>query len=472
MHIAFVHLSLFAIEWVLANGETASPPTLSDWFVDWQRFHSRISGHCIITLVHLTHTHSHSQAKGKEKPYKSSSSHFTMDAEEKSSSSTSANCSRNLLKRRSISLNTAVPPIHTELERCSRVGLVKRQVSTDVCGHFNEEFYETPSSSNVSTMVLSKLRSFGRQIHRHMIETVNVTNDASRGIPRSAVGDLYFQSVSPTEVINRKGASRQYRSGKLSLDLEETWKCLRVMEMSHDLKHNTQSSSVSKLQESLLFRDSQAEVESIKSKEPRERRLSTSALHLDGLEQHHMDKQKKQVAATIEDTRKTFSKGNRPREVNYDDQGQTWEIYGADQDPNALGQAIESHLEKMIQRKQREQRCFSLGNEIPHRNTCSPKSSSRTSHTGEQILQAARRRFRRRAVSSVTTNSTHTANEESPDRETRGRRSRLISYINRILRRSSTSVLAARRHNLLHQDSFMEGGGPATGAKKAVISAT
>ncbi|VDK31657.1 unnamed protein product [Taenia asiatica] len=395
-----------------------------------------------------------------------------MDAIEKTPASASTNCPKNLLKRRSISLSTAVPFSQVELERCNRINLVKRQVSTDECGHFNEEFQETSSGSSVSTIVLSKLRSFGRQIHRHMIETVNLTNDASRGIPRSAVGDLYFHSVSPLEVINRKPTSRQYRSGKLSLDLGDTWKCMRVMEMSQDLNDNTQSSSVSKLLGSSCFRDSQAEATSIQSKAPTERRLSTSAPHLEALEQHHRDKQKKQAAASTEDTKKIISRSVRPREVNYDDQGQTWEIYGADQDPNALGQAIESHLEKMIQRKQREQRCFSLGNEILQRNTCSTKSSSRASHTGEQILQAARRRFRQRAVSSATSNSTHTANEESPDRETRGRRSRLISCITRILRRSSTSALAAHRHKLLHQDSIMESKETASSMEKAAISAT
>ncbi|VDM18289.1 unnamed protein product [Hydatigera taeniaeformis] len=395
-----------------------------------------------------------------------------MDAIEKSSAPASANCQRNLLKRRSISLNTPVPLTQGELERYGRVGLVKRQVSTDECGRFNEEFQETSSGSSVSTIVLSKLRSFGRQIHRHMIETVNVTNDVSRGIPRSAVGDIYFQSKSPLEVINRKPASRQYRSAKLSLDLEDTWKCMRVIEMSHDLNDNKQSCSVSKLLDAPLFRESPAEDVSVKSKAPTERRLSTSAPHLEAFEQHHRDKQKKQTAPSAEESKKIISRNARPKEVNYDDQGQTWEIYGADQDPNALGQAIESHLEKMIQRKQREQRCFSLGTEIPHQNTCSTKSSSRASHTGEQILQAARRRFRRRAVSSVTSNSTHTANEESPDRETRGRRSRLLSYINRILRRSSTSALSAHRHKLLHQDSIMENKDTPSGMEKAVISAT
>ncbi|KAL5106233.1 G protein-regulated inducer of neurite outgrowth 3 [Taenia crassiceps] len=395
-----------------------------------------------------------------------------MDAVEKTSASAPVNCQRNLLKRRSISLNTAVPFSQAELERCSRISLVKRQVSTDECGHFNEEFHETSSGSSVSTIVLSKLRSFGRQIHRHMIETVNLTNDVSRGIPRSAVGDLYFHGVSPPEVTNWKPASRQYRSGKLSLDLEDAWKCMRVLEMSHDLNNSAQSSSVSKLLESSLFRDSQAEAMSIKSKVPTERRLSTSAPHLEVLEQHQKDKQKKQAAVSMEDAKKIISRSVRPREVNYDDQGQTWEIYGADQDPNALGQAIESHLEKMIQRKQREQRCFSLGNEILQRNTCSTKSSSRASHTGEQIIQAARRRFRRRAVSSATSNSTHTANEDSPDQEIRGRRSRLISYINRILRRSSTSALPTHRHKLLHQDSIMESKETESSLEKTIISAT
>ncbi len=40
----------------------------------------------------------------------------------------------------------------------------------------------------------------------------------------------------------------------------------------------------------------------------------------------------------------------QPKEVEYDEHGQTWEIYGAEFDPNILGQAIQSHLDTIIKK--------------------------------------------------------------------------------------------------------------------------
>lgn len=37
-----------------------------------------------------------------------------------------------------------------------------------------------------------------------------------------------------------------------------------------------------------------------------------------------------------------------PREVVFDEQGQTWDVYGAEFDPAILGRAIQSHLERII----------------------------------------------------------------------------------------------------------------------------
>lgn len=39
------------------------------------------------------------------------------------------------------------------------------------------------------------------------------------------------------------------------------------------------------------------------------------------------------------------------REVVFDEHGQTWDIYGAEFDPEILGQAIQSHLEKIMKKK-------------------------------------------------------------------------------------------------------------------------
>ena len=39
------------------------------------------------------------------------------------------------------------------------------------------------------------------------------------------------------------------------------------------------------------------------------------------------------------------------REVVYDEHGQTWDVYGADFDPEILGQAIQTYLEKIMRKK-------------------------------------------------------------------------------------------------------------------------
>jgi len=40
-------------------------------------------------------------------------------------------------------------------------------------------------------------------------------------------------------------------------------------------------------------------------------------------------------------------------DVVYDEYGQTWDVYGAEFDPAILGQAIQAHLEKIMERKAR-----------------------------------------------------------------------------------------------------------------------
>nr|CDS32959.1 G protein regulated inducer of neurite outgrowth [Hymenolepis microstoma] len=397
-----------------------------------------------------------------------------MDPAVKSIGSSPIPSSKILLKRRSISIYTGVPLNQAEIDRLKQCLQVRRNISNGDDGVFAERLNKTSSSGNVSTIVKSKLRSFGRQIHRHMIETFNVTNDISHGIPRSAMGDIYFSSYSPSSLTPRRKVSNRYRRAKLSLDLEDTRKHLEVFQFYDVLNKSAQSCSSSKLKETAPLATFYPDSGSAKHRIIGERRLSVSAPHLKYIGKFNEPEANKNRSNTSPaEEGSSNSKSIRPREVSYDEQGQTWEIYGADQDPSALGQAIENHLEKMMQRTQREQRCFSLVNEYPRQNT-STKSSSRGSHTKEQIIQAARRRFRRRAISSANSNSPNTNTEEmSPERENQGgRRSCILSYISRILRRSSTSALPARRRNLQHQDSIVECGEQNSSVEKLMVSAT
>ena len=41
-------------------------------------------------------------------------------------------------------------------------------------------------------------------------------------------------------------------------------------------------------------------------------------------------------------------------EVTYDEHGQTWDVYGAQFDPEVLGDAIVKHLEKLMETKEKE----------------------------------------------------------------------------------------------------------------------
>lgn len=42
------------------------------------------------------------------------------------------------------------------------------------------------------------------------------------------------------------------------------------------------------------------------------------------------------------------------REVEFDDLGQTWDVYGAELDPEMLGEAIQTHLERIMKDRRRE----------------------------------------------------------------------------------------------------------------------
>ena len=42
------------------------------------------------------------------------------------------------------------------------------------------------------------------------------------------------------------------------------------------------------------------------------------------------------------------------RDVIFDEHGQTWDVYGAEFDPEILGQAIQTHLEKMMKKRMME----------------------------------------------------------------------------------------------------------------------
>ena len=44
----------------------------------------------------------------------------------------------------------------------------------------------------------------------------------------------------------------------------------------------------------------------------------------------------------------TVTTSSAVHEVQYDEHGQTWDVYGAEFDPEILGQAIQTHLERIM----------------------------------------------------------------------------------------------------------------------------
>lgn len=54
---------------------------------------------------------------------------------------------------------------------------------------------------------------------------------------------------------------------------------------------------------------------------------------------------KKQLGA---DSRLQLKQSRRVRDVVWDEQGMTWEVYGASLDPESLGVAIQNHLQRQI----------------------------------------------------------------------------------------------------------------------------
>ncbi|XP_028986158.2 G protein-regulated inducer of neurite outgrowth 1 [Betta splendens] len=66
------------------------------------------------------------------------------------------------------------------------------------------------------------------------------------------------------------------------------------------------------------------------------------------------DKKEKRGEAEGEVTREQDEKKAKPQDVARDEQGMTWEVYGAAVDPETLGAAIQTHLESKLQRQAKQ----------------------------------------------------------------------------------------------------------------------
>lgn len=99
---------------------------------------------------------------------------------------------------------------------------------------------------------------------------------------------------------------------------------------------------------------------------------------------------KKQLGA---DSKLQLKQSKRVRDVVWDDQGMTWEVYGASLDPESLGVAIQNHLQRQI----REHEKLVKTQSGQTRRSISSDSSSSKKLKGRQqgVLQSMLQNFRR-----------------------------------------------------------------------------
>ncbi|XP_056659307.1 G protein-regulated inducer of neurite outgrowth 3 [Monodelphis domestica] len=99
---------------------------------------------------------------------------------------------------------------------------------------------------------------------------------------------------------------------------------------------------------------------------------------------------KKQLGA---DSKLQFKQSKQVRDVIWDDQGMTWEVYGASLDPESLGIAIQNHLQRQI----REHEKLIKGQSNQNRKSISSDTSSNKKLKGRQhnMFQAMMQNFRR-----------------------------------------------------------------------------
>ncbi|XP_036709290.1 G protein-regulated inducer of neurite outgrowth 3 [Balaenoptera musculus] len=93
------------------------------------------------------------------------------------------------------------------------------------------------------------------------------------------------------------------------------------------------------------------------------------------------------------DSRLQLKQSRRVRDVVWDEQGMTWEVYGASLDPESLGVAIQNHLQRQI----REHEKLIKGQNSQSRRSISSDTSSNKKLKGRQpsVLQTMLQNFRR-----------------------------------------------------------------------------
>lgn len=326
------------------------------------------------------------------------------------------------IRRQSISLSSIEHVSEPKSESFRKSNQFYRQVSAECESVTLGRISTTPTS-----VFRTKLKNFRRQIRRHMIDSVNLPNHCACLLPMSAIGDIYF---SESETASFTCSNRIARLGNQSLEF-----------LNNGLQDNASYQLTPK---QLSTQSDQFLHYSIC------RPIDCSMFPNTSPEWNRTAGEKPSIRKS-QKTRKRLG----PREVSFDESGHTWEIYGAEQDPNALGQAIECHLEKMMLNNQRSQRCASA--DIGQLQETRPFDHTDAPNLTSKVKQA---RFRRRSVSTATSTneaptgaSIFTVSLADADEVRPRSRSKIIGYFSRVLRRQSTSNSDSQSSKKLHQQN-------------------
>ncbi|VDM04630.1 unnamed protein product [Schistocephalus solidus] len=407
----------------------------------------------------------------------------------------SADGKRCLLERRSISIAAGEQLCVGGILKQNAARRFCRQLSVDEASR-DVSTCKSQISTTASSAVMTKLRNFRRQLYIHMLESTALSSDLSRALPRDTVRDLYFgeaENTSPraTSTVHPLHSSCLRKNNKpVNVTMDAVRKLIPTTvygdflhrrgqtrtsrnRHSHNDVHNqidqlfrTSSTSGTKSLSISLACDSMCT-----SHVPRTSRsvtLSRKKYPSDGTylqtssithqENRRMSVQKFKIEKEREDEppiskqrqsddfRKNKSASGF-QEVEYDESGQTWEIYGMDEDPKALGKAIEEHLEKLMQKMQNKQQNCSVARSVECEDVSGKASSAQIpckENPSSQRNSNRRAMFHKRSVShhdavnvSPTEDAPVSENEHSDNQR---HKSRVFTRINRLLHRSFAST--------------------------------
>ncbi|BHF76489.1 G protein-regulated inducer of neurite outgrowth C-terminus [Sparganum proliferum] len=474
-----------------------------------------------------------------QRDFEENDSHCT----ESSHSTSSKRC---FIQRRSISLAAGEQLLKGSVQPQIDPRRFRRQVSVDESspGVANSR---AQSGTTASSVIMTKLRNFRRQLYIHMLESAALSNDVSRALPRDAVCDLYFgeggtasprttstvhlhhlsclrktskaandstesmRNQTPTTPCEDSPRSRgQTRSSRgrqspsdahthcdqffstssrcaphadekvskpFSVSAARANKCMSCVERtsgSVTLSRNKSASVGAYVHKSSKVHHTPPDDGWIfiqKMKTEKQREVEPPATQ-NAQSSYHLDVPEKKPTSGF-------------RDVEYDERGQTWEIYGADQDPKALGKAIEDHLEKLMQRMHSKEQNRSLSENTTQGETFANASGKASSaqfsceeHQSTRLCSQRRAVFQKRAVShhykANFVQSVDILVSEDEPTDNPKHKGKVLTRINRLLHRSFASVakdhVASDPQSCSTVDSIHTAGKVLSAPKKCTLS--